>query len=66
MYDEVANAAFSIDRYSMPAKGITYPEYENPVNLFHRQLKLEEVSFKLAYDKYQKSLQDMIKIGRAD
>jgi hypothetical protein len=36
------------------------------MNLFKRQLKLEELSFELAHKKYQKSLNDLIKIGRAD
>jgi hypothetical protein len=50
----------------MPAHGIVNPELENPMNLFRRQLKLEELSFELAHKKYQKSLNDLIKIGRAD
>jgi hypothetical protein len=50
----------------VPAHGIPYPELENPMNLFKRQLKLEELSFELAHKKYQKSLNDLIKIGRAD
>lgn len=36
------------------------------MNLFKRQLKIEELSFELAHKKYQKSLNDLIKIGRAD
>jgi hypothetical protein len=50
----------------MPAHGIDNPDLENPMNLFRRQLKLEELSFELAHKKYQKSLNDLIKIGRAD
>ena len=36
------------------------------MNLFKRQLKIEELSFELAHKKYQKSLNDLLKIGRAD
>lgn len=36
------------------------------MNLFKRQLKLEELSFELAHRKYKQSLNDLIKIGRAD
>jgi hypothetical protein len=34
LYEEVANAAFSLDRYRIPIHGIDKPECENPVNLF--------------------------------
>ena len=36
------------------------------MNLFKRQLKLEELSFELAHRRYKQSLNDLIKIGRAD
>ena len=66
LYDDVAQHCFSLDNFIMPAHGISTPELENPMNLFKRQLKLEELSFELAHKKYQKSLNDLIKIGRAD
>lgn len=50
----------------MPVHGIEYPELENPVNLFQRQMKLEQLSFDLAHSKYKQSLDQLIKVGRAD
>ena len=50
----------------MPYGGIPKPHLENPINLFKRQLKLEELSFELAHKKYSQSLNDLIRIGRAD
>lgn len=41
------------------------PEYENPINLFQRQLLLEELSFDLSREKYKETLQNLIKIGKA-
>ena len=66
MYDQIAQKAFSLDRFIIPIHGINSPEKENPMNLFKRQLKIEELSFELAHEKYTKSLQDLLKIGRAD
>ena len=34
LYEEVASAAFNLDRYRVPIYGIDHPELENPVNLF--------------------------------
>lgn len=36
------------------------------MNLFQRQLKIEELSFELSQSKYKQSLDALIKIGRAD
>jgi len=55
-----------LDKFIIPIHGIAKPDYENPMNLFKRQLKIEELSFELAHKKYQKSLNDLLKIGRAD
>lgn len=66
LYDEIAQKIFSLDPFIIPTHGILHPSKENPSNLFKRQLKLEELSFELAHAKYQKSLNDLIKIGRAD
>lgn len=54
MYDEIATAIISteVDKYLVPVHGIPFPEKENPVNLFKRQLRLEELSFELAHTKY--------------
>ena len=56
LYEEVASAAMSMDRYRVPVHGIIYPEAENPVNLFQRQLKIEQLSFDLAHTKYKSQL----------
>lgn len=55
-----------IDKFCLPEHGIPQPEKENPMNLFKRQLKLEELSFDLAHSKYKHSLNDLIKIGKAE
>ena len=36
------------------------------MNLFQRQLKIEELSFELSQSKYKQSLDQLIKIGKAD
>ena len=36
------------------------------MNLFHRQLKIEELSFELSQTKYKKQLDAMIDKGKAD
>jgi hypothetical protein len=36
------------------------------MNLFQRQLKIEELSFQLSQHKYKTQLDNMIKIGKAD
>jgi len=54
-----------MDRYSLPINGIPQPEYENPVNLFQRQLTLEELSFELSHEKYKNSLKSLIELGKA-
>lgn len=36
------------------------------MNLFQRQLKIEELSFELSHYKYKKTLESLIKIGKAD
>ena len=66
MYEELANILMNFDQFGIPAMGIPNPDRENPMNLFKRQLKIEEFSFALAHKKYKKSLNELIKIGRAD
>jgi len=36
------------------------------MNLFQRQLKIEELSFELSHQKYKSTLESLIKIGKAD
>jgi hypothetical protein len=66
MYDDIAQKVLTVDRFILPAHGIPEPDQENPMNLFKRQLKVEELSFELAHKRYQKSLSQLISIGRAD
>jgi len=66
LYEEIAQAAFKLDKFRVPLHGIDQPSLENPVNLFQRQMKIEQLSFELAHEKYKNSLNDLIKIGRAD
>ena len=66
LYNEISHKVFTVDPFIMPAHGIPRPTDENPMNLFKRQLKVEELSFELAHKRYQKSLSQLISIGRAD
>lgn len=66
VYNEVLETAFGLDKYRIPYYGIKYPERENPINLFQRQLKIEELSFELSHAKYKSTLESLIKIGKAD
>jgi len=42
----------NVDKFMIPVHGIPEPKSENPTNLFKRQLKMEELSFELAHQKY--------------
>jgi hypothetical protein len=66
LYNEVCKTAFGLDKYRIPIHGIPHPQKENPMNLFQRQLKIEELSFELSQSKYKQSLDQLIKIGKAD
>lgn len=66
MYEEIAQKAFEMDFYRIPAHGIQHSSLENPVNLFQRQLQIEQLSFELSHEKFKKSMADLIKIGKAD
>mmetsp|Transcript_41821 Transcript_41821/g.63938 ORF Transcript_41821/g.63938 Transcript_41821/m.63938 type:complete len:169 (+) Transcript_41821:1103-1609(+) len=66
LFDDIAKEVQQLDAFIIPQHGIPFPEKENPMNLFKRQLKIEELSFELAHNKYQQSLNELIKIGRAD
>jgi len=66
IYNDISQKAFTMNGYRLPAHGIPFPEKENPLNLFQRQLKIEEMSFELSHGKYKKTLESLIKMGRAD
>ena len=48
LYNEICKTAFGLDKYRIPIHGIPFPSKENPMNLFQRQLKIEELSFELS------------------
>lgn len=66
IYNQLTEEALSLNGYRLPFHGIPYPEKENPINLFQRQLKIEEMSFELSHNKYKKTLESLIELGRAD
>lgn len=41
LYEEIAQSAFSMNKFRVPIHGIAQAERENPVNLFQRQLMIE-------------------------
>ena len=43
MYEEIAQKLYTLDRFMIPTHGIPSPKLENPMNLFKRQLKIEEL-----------------------
>ena len=61
LYNEVCKTAYGLDKYRIPIHGIHHPSKENPMNLFQREL-----SFELSQSKYKQSLDQLIKIGKAD
>ena len=66
LYNEISNKAFELDKYRIPIHGISHPDHENPMNLFQRQLKIEELSFELSQNKYKATLDSLMKFGKAD
>lgn len=66
LYGEITHTAFNLDKYRIPIHGIQSPANENPMNLFQRQLKIEELSFELSQSKYKAQLDSLIKIGKGD
>ena len=66
IYNELVDSAFGLDKYRIPYYGIQNPDKENPINLFQRQLKIEELSFEMSHAQYKNTLESLIKIGKAD
>jgi hypothetical protein len=52
MYEAMSEKIMQVDKFLIPVHGIPSPHFENPTNLFKRQLKIEELSFELAHKKY--------------
>jgi hypothetical protein len=48
LYNDVCKRAYGLDKYRIPVHGVPTPQKENPMNLFQRQLKIEELSFELS------------------
>jgi hypothetical protein len=66
LYDDIFKKALEMDGFRVPVYGIPQPSLENPVNLFQRQIKIEQLSFELAHNKYKTQLQGLMKAGKAD
>jgi hypothetical protein len=55
-----------MDPFRIPVYGIAEPTLENPVNLFQRQVKIEQLSFEMAHNKYKEQLMNLMKVGKAN
>lgn len=55
----------SDELYKMPVNGIPYPDFENPRNLFERQLILEDESNDIAIDKFMRTYESLAQFGLA-
>lgn len=66
LYDDIAKKAIDIDPFRIPVYGVPQPQFENPVNLFQRQIKIEQLSFELAHTNYKSKLHNLMKVGKAD
>jgi len=61
-YDEIARVAFA-GPFRLPVGGVRFPDYENPRNLFERQLLLEDESNEIAVDKFLSVYDDLENLG---
>ena len=66
LYENVVMSAFQYEQHRVPIHGIPEPQYENPVNLFQRQLQIEQYSFDQSHQRYKNQVADLIKLGKAD
>jgi len=66
LYNTVLTSAYTYENHRVPFHGITHPKLENPVNLFQRQLQIEQYSFETSHARYKKQVVDLMKLGRAD
>ena len=66
LFEDIVESAYKYDPHRVPVFGIPNPDLENPVNLFKRQLQIEESAFYSAHTKYKQQLHGLIKIGKAD
>ncbi len=63
IYDEISQTAFGLWLFKLPLKGIPHPESENPLNLFERQLLLEDESNEIAIEKFLTVYEDLQNFG---
>ena len=61
-YSEIIKTAME-GLFRLPKNGIKYPEFENPRNLFERQLLLEDESNDIAIEKFLSVYEDLQNIG---
>ena len=66
LYSRVFNSAIQYNNFGLPLNGIKNPDNENPINLFKRQINVEETSFRMSQAAYQKMIQSLIKINKID
>lgn len=66
LYDVILASAYKHESHRVPFHGIDNPQFENPVNLFQRQLQIEQYSFETSHSRYKKQVVDLINLGRAD
>ena len=64
MYSKILESALGQDDYRIPVVGITSSKLENPVNVFHRQLLIEEHSFNLAHKNYTEFLESILETNQ--
>lgn len=56
LYDEVLRSALHQNEHRVPFYGIQHPHLENPINLFNRQLQIEQLSFESSHSKYKQQI----------
>jgi len=61
-YDKIAKASFD-GLFRLPKGGIAFPDYENPRNIFERQLLLEDESNEIAVEKFLNIYDDLQNLG---
>jgi DNA-directed RNA polymerase len=61
-YNQICQVAFE-GLFRLPANGIVFPEYENPKNLFERQLVLEDETNDMAINKFLNTYESLDMLG---
>ena len=63
IYDKICNTCFNNTLFKLPMHGISFPQFENPRNLFERQLILEDESNEMAIEKFLSMYEDLQNFG---